>query len=319
MNRQLHHGRGFSLTELMVALALGLLVTAAVIGVFLSNQQIHRQNEGLARMQESARYAFEVLARDLREAGGIACGRLDPSNVLNNASSYWWEWDKGPLRGVAGDSDTFPKPFGTTAASRVSGTDAILILSGTSSDGVYLTHHNHATSPFQFTVNSSSHPIQTGDILVVCDYNKAAIFQTTTVSGATLQYTTGSGTPGNASLLLDQQFNRGGFITRLSATGWYIGYNGRGGRSLYRLRLQNASGSPADVFEEIAEGVTDLTFEYLQEGGTGYVAAGSVTNWQDVIAVRLTLTTRTQEKVGTNQQPLERQWFTVVTLRNRQS
>jgi type IV pilus assembly protein PilW len=63
---------GFSLVELMIAMLLGLFIIGGVISVFLSNRVAYRQNENLARMQENARYAFEVVGRDIREVGGIA-------------------------------------------------------------------------------------------------------------------------------------------------------------------------------------------------------------------------------------------------------
>src|SRR5690606_22126939 len=61
---------GLSLVELMIALALGLVVSGAAIGVFLANQQTYRSTESIGRIQESARVAFELMAREVREAAG---------------------------------------------------------------------------------------------------------------------------------------------------------------------------------------------------------------------------------------------------------
>ncbi len=69
MKRPVHPiPRGLTLVELMVALTLGLIVTLVVVNVFLSNREVYRVNEQLARLQENARYALEVLARDRRDA-----------------------------------------------------------------------------------------------------------------------------------------------------------------------------------------------------------------------------------------------------------
>src|SRR5690606_31534984 len=64
---------GFSLIELMVAMALGVLVLGAAIGVFQTNQRTYLANEGLNRIQESARVAYEMMTRDIRSAGSSAC------------------------------------------------------------------------------------------------------------------------------------------------------------------------------------------------------------------------------------------------------
>ncbi len=61
--------RGFSLVELMIALVLGLLVTGALIQLFLANKITYNVSDGLVRAQESARYAMLTLNRDLRMAG----------------------------------------------------------------------------------------------------------------------------------------------------------------------------------------------------------------------------------------------------------
>ncbi|MBF1165045.1 MAG: hypothetical protein HXL68_08385, partial [Dechloromonas agitata] len=65
---------GFSLVELMIALALGLFLTGVAITIVINNRQTFRTAENQARMQENARAAFEMMARDLRGAGGNPCG-----------------------------------------------------------------------------------------------------------------------------------------------------------------------------------------------------------------------------------------------------
>lgn len=60
---------GLSLVELMIALALGLLVTAAVLGIFLSGSRNYQQDDRVARMQENGRYALNVLSEELAMAG----------------------------------------------------------------------------------------------------------------------------------------------------------------------------------------------------------------------------------------------------------
>ncbi|QOC22787.1 PilW family protein [Wenzhouxiangella sp. AB-CW3] len=61
--------RGFSLIELLIALILGLLVTGALVQLFLANRLTYSVSDGLVRAQESARYSMERLNRDLRMAG----------------------------------------------------------------------------------------------------------------------------------------------------------------------------------------------------------------------------------------------------------
>lgn len=66
MNR---HQRGFSLLELMVALALGLLISAAAIQLFLANQISMNFQRGMNDVQANGRFAIDQMVHDIRLAG----------------------------------------------------------------------------------------------------------------------------------------------------------------------------------------------------------------------------------------------------------
>jgi type IV pilus assembly protein PilW len=61
--------RGLGMIELMIAITLGLLITAAVGTIFLSGSKSYNENERFARMQENGRYALKLLADELAMAG----------------------------------------------------------------------------------------------------------------------------------------------------------------------------------------------------------------------------------------------------------
>ncbi len=46
---------GFSLVEMLIALALGMLVAGAAFAILHSNQRSYQANQGLNRVQENAR------------------------------------------------------------------------------------------------------------------------------------------------------------------------------------------------------------------------------------------------------------------------
>ena len=62
------HERGLTLVELMVAVTIGLLISAAVLGVYVNSVRSLSQDERYARMQENGRYALRLLAEDLMMA-----------------------------------------------------------------------------------------------------------------------------------------------------------------------------------------------------------------------------------------------------------
>ena len=61
--------RGFSLPELMVAMALGLLLLAAFMVVVQRCRDAFASSESLAALQDNARHALSVILRDLEHAG----------------------------------------------------------------------------------------------------------------------------------------------------------------------------------------------------------------------------------------------------------
>jgi type IV pilus assembly protein PilW len=321
--------RGFSLVELMIAMVLGLFLIGGVVSVFLANRQVYRQNENLGRMQENARYAFEIVGRDVREAGGIVCGsKFTPTNTISNPSTNWWSsWNDGTkntngIRGFEGkqSDEDFPQAFGTAAASRVEGADDdttpdALITQSASGNTFGITAHD-PTGTHNFTLNTTGHGFSIGDAIMACDYTKAALFTITGPSGS--NPISGNQIEHATTVLQTLIFQSGGQLARLSASAWYIGFNGRGGRSLYRVPLGGNS-------EEIAEGVTDLQIQYLVKDVNNnlpdsYVDADNITTpdeWKRVVAVRIVFTLSSLEAVGTGNVALTRNWNTVVTLRNR--
>lgn len=61
--------RGLSLVELMIALALGLIVLAALVSVFANSSASRQEMERTSRQIENGRYAMQLLSDDLRLAG----------------------------------------------------------------------------------------------------------------------------------------------------------------------------------------------------------------------------------------------------------
>lgn len=65
---------GFTLVELMLAMAVGTIVMAAVMGSFASQHRSYLAQNDVIAMQQNARVAMDLLIRDIRSAG------FDPEN-----------------------------------------------------------------------------------------------------------------------------------------------------------------------------------------------------------------------------------------------
>lgn len=60
---------GLSLVELMVAMTLGIVLTAAVINIFISSKTTYTVLNGQASMQENGRFAVDFIRQDVQKAG----------------------------------------------------------------------------------------------------------------------------------------------------------------------------------------------------------------------------------------------------------
>lgn len=66
-----HTARGFTLVELMVAMALGLLLLAALIALVISTTTSRSELDKTSRQIENGRYALQVLTDDIKSAGFV--------------------------------------------------------------------------------------------------------------------------------------------------------------------------------------------------------------------------------------------------------
>jgi len=93
--------RGFSMLELLIAAALGIVLIAAIVQLFAGSGRGNAVLGGQARLQESARHAIALLSRSARGAGYLGCGGRDRLvNALNGPWRRIVEFDVS--RGVEG-------------------------------------------------------------------------------------------------------------------------------------------------------------------------------------------------------------------------
>lgn len=346
---------GFSLIELMITLLLGLVVVAAAGGMFLSNKRVYNSTETVGRIQENARVAFELMSRDLREAGGNPCSSAATLvNQMTSGDNSWWLNFANGLRGYEGDVAVPALTTGTGVAQRVEGTDAVEVHMSRDSN-IRVVSHAQPSAVIQ--VNDPGN-IAPNDVLVICNMDYIFIFQATAVQDSDkLQHNGGTslncsqefqherncvpGASGDKGYCFapgagavnpncDEYSNSPAYVARVETVRWYIGNNGRGGRSLYRQLVVNRSSTETPNVidtQEIAEGVQDLSLTYLSNGGAGYVDATTVgANWAGVVAVKADLNMAgtegalsEREVQGTDGEALNRWTSNIVNLRNREA
>ncbi|WOB49787.1 PilW family protein [Xanthomonas hydrangeae] len=321
--------RGVTLIELMIALLLGLLVVGAAIGIFLSNRRTYSATEGLGRVQENVRTAFELMARDVREASGNPCVNTVPvANVVNNKAANWYTnidtWNSG-ITGVEGAFASGSPANGTATGTRIAGTDALQIL-GSGYEVATIASDNTASATLTLNTTAAAAGISTGDVVVACNARQSAIFQVSAVSGSNIVHAVSGVSPGNCSTGLampvcgGSQFAfvaAGSVIANLHASRWFIGTNARGTRSLYQSQMVYSGSALAQRNDEVLEGVNNMQLQYLVKGQAAYVDASAVTDWSSVTAVSIRLEMLDPTRAGPGGETITRTLSHVIALRNR--
>lgn len=317
---------GFSLVELMVAMLISLLLGAAAVSLFLSNSRVYGTTEGVGRLQENVRMAFELMARDIREAGGNPCdSRMKIVNVLSDTANWWAAYDTG-IRGFTEETG-FPAD---APANRVAGNDAIRVQYF--EDTGVVTSAGMGSDTGALSV-ASTDPFEPHQILMACGFfpvtpstpviDAASIFSAGIAAGQ-LTHETTSGNQRNtfsdATQLVPVVYPEGTLIGRLRALQWYLGSNADGTTSLYRQQLLNSldgAGPVLGVEEEVVPGVTSLRFYYLEDDD--WTDLGDLpADWSNVTAVRVDMELESGDGTVTGPSSTIRRKLThVIALRNK--
>ena len=349
--------RGLTIVEIMVAMVLSLILMAGVIEVFMGSKNTYRVNEALGRLQEEGRMALEFMSRDVRMAGYSGCSRYGPvTNTLADATNIAYNFAVG-ASGYNNVGATPPAELTAINVAPKPDTD-VIIVRRQSDNPVRIVKNNDAANMFTENLGEDEGAcadgsnrfsgICPGDILMVSDCRKSRVFQATTVGE------TGGGetsikvnhdnrntvTPGNAdsswggnSAPEDEQFNDDSELVKVSTYVYYVADNADGVPSLYRK-----DGMATAL--ELAQGVENLQVLYgvdtsptdVNQSADTYVTAAAVTNWDNVVSVRLNLLMRTIDNnlaeamqsyryVGADHDAddrrIRKEFTALVTLRNR--
>jgi type IV pilus assembly protein PilW len=329
---------GATLIELMISLLLGLFVVGGVLGIFTANREASRVNENLARVQENARIAFDLMGHSIREADSNPCFRtrqqlsgLGALNLDPDSLPSPWNTDiKTAVRGYTGAPSGIVLPPGITA---VADSDAIILISGTSNASPVAFTPGEAD---KVTLLSHSHPAATGNY-VLCHQKGGVAFAGAipAVSSGGRVYSLPVSVPAVSATGAPT-----GWLAELTAEAWFVGTNARTGKtSLYRTII--APGVSAT--EPIIADVVKMELRYLVDDYdatasgpiaatlTEYVNAATVNGiaisggsaddsaWNFVRAVSVTLELRSAENIapaGADRR-LHRTLMHIASIRNR--
>lgn len=318
--------RGFSLIELMVALAISLLLTLGISYIFLGSKQTYKVEENLARMQESGRLAFLYLTRDVRTAGDFGCASKGMAYATGGVSAactmpaataptltcvlagtgctdiafdpkvaiYGYEATSATAWGPALPASLTGKPKGNT--------DVIVVRSSIPST----VSVNRDAGTSDIGINEYNADLAQGEILMVSDCKSSILFQScthvATAGSATIGHGTsgceanlsGQTTYGNACGTWSTNFTGGSIIKPIQNS--YFVHDVDGVPTLHRRNIKNADEILVPNVEniQIKFGVAATVDDYP----TSYKTAKEVNDdnaWDKVKSARIEILVRSPD------------------------
>lgn len=307
---------GFSLVELMVAMALSLILLAGVMTIFASSRTTYETTDRLSRIQESGRFALDSIVRDLRSAGYLGCSkRADFTNALNGPATALNNFEN-PVQGFDAQGTSWLPALDTDAApsatpgGTIPGSDVLVVrLPRGDFEPVRVVEGEFMSSTTADVIIDDVTPalIEVGDVVQISDCNGRAVFQVTANTAGVLEHEVVGATsdtngrrPGNATNDIGWAFTDSAELVPVQSIVYYLrdGSTPGAGTSLWR----RVSSSP--IAEELVEGVENMQLAFGVASGSAitYLRADQVTaaNWANIRTVRIALLVRSLSEYGTD-------------------
>lgn len=277
--------KGLSLVELLVAMTLSLLLMAGVLQTFLASKQTYSSNTALSRVQENGRFAMEFLSSDIRSAGYKGECQAPLNNLLNEGSADYRAEYFDLSQAINGRANASP----SWLTDRTAG-DVIHLKHAVNIAGVTASGNTPANSN---TINlTAASGVPRGTIIIVSDPVGCDMFQNRSNPTAQALTRGATGTPGNknpASNPFSHAYDSSMEILRLQSVAYYVGNNAANVPTLRRIGFTTGTSDP----ENLIEGVQDIRVLYGLAGSDrqvdSYVSADSVSDWNEVVSVRVYL------------------------------
>ena len=298
---------GFSLVELMVAMALSLILLAGVLAIFASSQTTYETTDRLSRIQESGRFALDSLVRDLRGAGYFGCSRRAPfTNALNNPNSVMWNF-AFPIQGFDAQGTVWLPALDNSSTGPAPSAEArsdVLVVRGPRGEfePVRATSIMGDTTSNITVANVAPALLETNDVVQISDCNARAVFQITAYNAGDVAHAAAAGAPGNSTDDIGYAFTDLAELVPMQSVIYFLraGSTPGAGTSLWR---RVSDGGPP---EELVEGVESMQIQYGEEVAANSVVyrdADAVADWNDVRTVRIALLVRSMSQYGMDMGP----------------
>lgn len=324
--------RGLSLIELLVAVAIGGILMGGAITLFINNRATYEVTNDMARLQESARFAMQLMSQDIRMAGYVGCVN-DVTKVNDNLGLA-----EGRLANFTHAIEGYEAGDAAWSPSGHLGEDQAIIAGGTGfnafqddSDGITVRYFMgnmrrtggdidnevvnaspddaNPTNPV-IQVRNLTHTLVDGQAAAISDCGGADLFDLTAAPGTAGGVDTVTASALNRSY---EALNRA-IVTPFMAVRYFVRPNGANVPALFRSTLNPGNVAQEDTVE-LVDGVQSLQLLYGVDANLDgvpdeFLSAGRISavdpnikltsrnDYLSVVAVRISLLLATVDEFG---------------------
>ena len=311
--------RGFSLVEIMIGVTLGIILSVAIISVYLAQKNIYKTNVSQASIQNAESAIAELVTPTIRAAGFCGCatvmqalsnlipGGPPPLGTLGTSAStiMGYASNAGNPTTITQDNaansnnaNNWSPGLDPSLTGNVEAVSDVVVLLGAAPGSQPIGVTTFTTGSNSFSLQSTN-GLSAGQFGAISDCSKASIFEITSVAGNTITHALGNGSLANASDALAVNYPTASQFVPLTQTAFFVATDPSGQSSLMRATLTSGG---TWTFQSVVPGVDTMKVLY-GIGSNGvlaqYVPASGVANWGQVYAIRLGFLIEGQQGSGT--------------------
>lgn len=306
--------RGLSLIELMIGIMLSAVLLLGVLQIFDSNRSTMQMQTAFARLQESGRFAMDLLTKEIRMADYWGCApdkdsirnHLDPTDSDYASSSAKDLYDQIGTDGVGGVDNASSLTLG--AMSVIDGTDTLTLRGADDACG-----GTGRMVPSKTAASLHVSPqcdVSPGDIVLLANCQSGELMTITNVQGGTggnsgketVVHNTGQDADNwvsNATKILQREYGADARILKPYKRTYFIANSGVTGEP--SLHVVDTGGAAV----EIVPGIEDMQILYGRDTDDDDVvdtwssSAGlSTTEMEQAVVIKVQLVTASDSRIG---------------------
>ncbi|MBS0444971.1 MAG: PilW family protein [Proteobacteria bacterium] len=318
MTRTPHHPhqRGFTLVEMLVALAVGVILVGAVIAVYIAQSQTYKSSNTQAAIQNAENAIGALVTPVVRSAGFGGCATLSgatstlapgvppPLGAIATAGTVLVGYDAAGTAGGTGSSLAIAVPgtpndpdtshwtpvLDDSLAGQVAPGSDVLVVLGAVPGALPVAATAMVDGSSNQLVLANTSGFAAGQAVALSDCAKTSVFAASTVGAQVLTHLVSGGPIANAVETLGVDYAPGAQAVPLQQTAYFVAQDARGGPGSLVRATYGTGSTPGWNVQSLVPGIDTMQVLYgIGSAGTPaqYVSAGAVTDWGTVYSVRL--------------------------------